>query len=60
VQSYSFGNSGPHAKIQNPRKTLSGRKVRVREEKEERKIITILVASTLAQRRVVVVVECWW
>ena len=29
VQSYSFGNSGPHAKIQSPRTTPSGRKVRV-------------------------------
>ena len=28
VQSYSFGNSGPHAKIQNPRSTPSGRKVK--------------------------------
>jgi hypothetical protein len=36
VQSYYFGTSGPYAKIDNPRTTLSGRKVRVR-EKEKRK-----------------------
>ena len=36
VQSYSFGNSGPHAKIQNPRTTPSGRKVRAERKKEER------------------------
>jgi hypothetical protein len=36
MQSYSFGDSGPHAKIQNPRTTPSERKVRVREEKKKK------------------------
>ena len=43
VQSYSFGNSGPNSKIQNPRTTLSGRKVRAGEEREK---ITVLIEAT--------------
>jgi hypothetical protein len=36
VQSYSFGNSGPHSKIHNPRSTPCGRKIREREERRKK------------------------
>jgi hypothetical protein len=37
VQSNSFGYSGPHVKIQNPRTTPSGRKVNDSERKKKKK-----------------------
>ena len=47
-----FCDLGPHTKFHDPRTTPSGRKVRVREEEEIRRIlITTIVATTLAQRR---------
>ena len=55
VQSYSFGISEPHAKIQNPRTTPSGRKVRAEkkeERKKEREITVLIEATTFATQPV--------